>query len=224
MKRCYKNMILSGLIGLNISCSDNIVGDTEMTGLENPITLQKDSANDIKVISSMKEFCQFLRERSSPDLLKNERLSESLVLDSRATVSTVTVTGYKDFTLYAGCKDIKVYFSDYQTADKLGIVAHKTYYMSIGLANYVLPLESNWRPGNIESLECGIVLGDDPKNDDFVNAPRGYVGSYNAQKSQYLMNTSLVYFVDEANSPDKPKIWYPCSPDKLKWRVNILKL
>lgn len=223
MKKYYKNAILSGLIGLNISCSDNIGGNAIISGLENQVFLENDS-NDIKVISSMEEFYQFLSEKSTFNSLKKKFISESYVLDSRATISSVTVTGYKGFNLYAGCKDIRVYFSDYQTADKLGIVAHKTYYMSIGLANYIFPLESNWRPGIAESLECGIILGDDPKNDDFVNAPRGYVGSYNAQKSQYLMNTSLVYFVDEANNPDRPKIWYPCSPDKLKWKVNILKL
>ena len=102
MKKYYKNEILSGLIGLNISCSDNICGNAIISGLENQVFLENDS-NDIKVISSMEEFYQFLSEKSTFNSLKKKFISESYVLDSRATISSVTVTGYKDFNLYAGC-------------------------------------------------------------------------------------------------------------------------
>lgn len=172
------------------------------------------------VISSIEEFYLFLNEKVNLDSLEDNYLLKCSELNPKAIISTVTKVGFADFTEYEGCVGLKINVSDFQTADKLGITAHKDYYVSIGLAHYLFQLQSNQRPNVAESLECGLLL-DNPRTDDFVNARRGYIGQYDAQKSIFSMNTSLVFFVVSGSAP---KIWLPCSPDNLKWNINILEL
>lgn len=206
----------------SFSCSDEIIHnvDEKQVILISTIIASIDSANEVVTISSLEEFYLFISKKININSLG--RNSEYPILMSNATISTVTENGYTDFVQYAECKNLRVYFSDFQTADKLGITAHKTYYMTIGLASHIFQLQSNWRPSVAQSLDCGLLL-DDPRNSDFVNALRGYVGQYNPQKLHFLMNTSLIYFLEDTNKEDL-KIWFPCNPEKLKWNINILKL
>lgn len=200
--------------------SDDMMDKASGISSKNLLDISVESQDSsITVISSMEEFYAFLAKRANYDISKVDT-SETMIFTSREAVNKITKTGYTTFDEYAGCKDLEISFSDYQTAGKLGLIAHKTYFVSIGLVCHQLPLQANWRPSISKSPECGLLLTN-PRTDDFVNADRGYRGQYDVANLIYFMHTSLVYFLDYT---DAPKIWFPCSPDKLKWNVNILEL
>lgn len=204
---------------LSGSCSNDAINDFETVftkGLIAPV----DSISGVTVIPSLEEFYLFLNERVNLGSSNINYLLTYSELALKADINTVSKIGFIDFVAYEGCSDLKINISDFQTADKLGITAHKDYYVTIGLAYYLLQLQSNQRPNVAESLECGLLL-DNPRTDNFVNARRGYVGQYNTYKSTFTMNTSLVFFVVSGSAP---KIWFPCAPDNLKWNVNILNI
>ena len=219
MKTYYLYFMWACLL-MSFSCSTDVLNNLESVNIKKLNIVSTDSiSSGATVISSMEEFYQFLVEKSNLDSLENDYSFDYLI--PNASVITITKEGYtNEFKIYVDCHDLEISFSDFQTADKLGLIANKTYFITIGQVQYVLPLENNWHPGVAESLDCGLIL-ENPRTDNFVNAPRGYVGGYNAEKSTYTMATSLVYFLDYT---DDPKIWYPCAPENLKWNVNILIL
>ena len=217
MNREFLSLVLIAL--LNFSCSSNVSYDAELEPSKSLIIAPIDSAKNITVISSMEEFYLFLAEKVNLDSLDGNYLSEYPA--PNASITTITKMGYTDkFMIFEDCENLEIYFSDFQTADKLGLIAHKTYFVTIGQVGYSLQLQDNQYPSTAESLECGLLLND-PRTDDFVHAPRGYRGVYKPQTKKFVMATELVYFLDYT---DDPKIWYPCSPENLKWNVNILEL
>lgn len=218
MRANYLYVILLCL--LSGSCSNDAMNDIEIASTKSPIIVPVDSTNEVTVISSLEEFYLFLNEKVNLNLIENSYLLKFPELNPKATISTITKVGFAGFTAYEGCAGLKINVSDFQTADKLGITAHKDYYVTIGLAHFLFQLQSNQRPSVAESLECGLLL-DNPRTDDFSIAQRGYVGQYNAQKSTFTMNTSLVFFVVSGGAP---RTWFPCSPFDLKWNVNVLEL
>ena len=183
-------------------------------------TLKVNDSNDsIPEINSLEEFyllIKQLKEENGYKIDKSLLFSDEVYPISKAISGQRTVEGYTNYQEYAGMKDLEIKFSDFQTADKLGLVANKTYFISICQVHNFLALESNMHAGVANSPYCGLIL-DHPRTDNFITAPRGYVA--NVGNSKFYMYTDLVYFLDYS---DNPKIWYPSRPESLKWNINVL--
>lgn len=221
MNKGFLSLMLFALLVL--SCSNDALNNI---GIESTRSLNMnsvDSMRNVTIISSMEDFYAFLAEKVNLDSLQRDYTPKYSI--PNASITTVTKVGYTEkFMIFEDCENLEIYFSDFQTADKLGLIAHKTYFITIGQVGYTFQLQNNQHPSSAESLECGLLL-DNPRTDDFVNAPRGYNGFYTPETStspsKFSMYTDLVYFLDYT---DDPKIWYPCNPENLKWNVNILEL
>lgn len=202
-----------------LSCSDGFEVEGENLNFNNGLfhVLEADSNNVIN-IKSYDDFCLLLQSMKKTYIDDNEYGLLVNKLDTKASQIVINKEGCTAWGEYAGIKDLEFRIVDYQTADKLGILAFKTYFVSICQAYYYLSLESNWRPGVAVSPECGLLL-DDPRNDEFVLKPRGYRAIYDDKASMFRMYTDIVYFLDYSNDP---KIWFPCAPEKIKWNINLL--
>jgi hypothetical protein len=139
----------------------------------------------------------------------------------RATIHYNTVKGYHALSPHEGCTNLEIKVTSFQDAQKLGIVPNQKYYLTINKVQYLFPLQSNWRPGIGNSPFCGLVLNN-PRNDDFVNAIRGYGGNYFSTELIYRMTTSILKF--EINGDDSNPIWYPCKPDETIWNIAVIIL
>lgn len=181
---------------------------------------QNDTTSNITSFDDIKSFYDFLNEKVTSNIDYKRKGNTVELIQPYSFVNKRTIVGCTQWAEYNNCKDLEIRFSDFQTADKLGLIANKTYFVSICEVCYFLNIGNNDRPSVSQSPECGLLM-DDPRTDNFVLAERGYVGSYNATKNIFSMYTNLVYFLDYT---DNPKIWFPCIPEQVKWNANILTL
>ena len=128
MNKGFLSLMLFALLVL--SCSNDALNNI---GIESTRSLNMnsvDSMRNVTIISSMEDFYAFLAEKVNLNSLQRDYTPKYSI--PNASITTVTKVGYTEkFMIFEDCENLEIYFSDFQTADKLGLIAHKTYFITI---------------------------------------------------------------------------------------------
>lgn len=214
MKKNRNLIMIFGMIVSMISCEGE---DSFFTAGNNS---EFDDKN-VTCIDDIQNLYNYIYDRiPSQNQGKNEEFD---LIETKANIFPDIEYGYTTCTTgYAGLIDAPIYVRDFLVAEKLGIKANQTYYMTTMLVEMHYSLQPSWRPGVANSPYCGLLMNNITEgSNNPTSLHRGYKGV--KKGNLFIMSTHIVFFRKNAGD-NYNTIYYPCSPSTLQWNINIMVL